>query len=210
MGPWSSACRVAPLLDALRDALTDQRQQLVGEGVHAWTRGGSVARHTDDQLMERAFGARDGLSWPHLDLIRKRFPGKVLIKGVLHPDDILRAKEIVVDGFMVSNHGGRQLDGAVSGLRMLEAALQVAGGLPVIYDGGVRRGTDVLKAYALGAAFVFVGRPMLSAAVVRGQPGVERAIDLLQEEIHRDLALIGANAMDELGPQFLMLVGATG
>jgi len=160
--------------------------------------------------LERAFGARDGLSWPHLELIRKRFPGKLLIKGVLHPDDILRAKEIGVDGFMVSNHGGRQLDGAVSGLRMLEAAVQVAGGLPVIYDGGIRRGTDVLKAYALGAAFVFVGRPMLSAAVVRGQPGVERAIDLLQEEIHRDLALIGANAMEELGPHFLMRVGAPG
>ena len=76
-------------------------------------------------------------------------------------------------------------------------------GLPVIYDGGIRRGTDVLKAYALGASFVFVGRPMLCAAAVRGQPGVERAIDLLQEEIHRDLALIGANSMADLGPQFL-------
>jgi L-lactate dehydrogenase (cytochrome) len=156
--------------------------------------------------LERAFGARDGLSWPHLELIRKRFPGKLLIKGVLHPDDIARAKEIGVDGFMVSNHGGRQLDGAVSGLRMLEAAVKVAGGLPVIYDGGVRRGTDVLKAYALGAAFVFVGRPMLCAACLRGQPGVERAIDLLQEEIHRDLALIGVNTMADVGPELLMRV----
>ena len=156
--------------------------------------------------LERAFGARDGLSWPHLELIRKRFPGKLLIKGVLHPDDIARAKAIGVDGFMVSNHGGRQLDGAVSGLRMLEAAVKVADGLPVIYDGGVRRGTDVLKAYALGAAFVFVGRPMLCAACLRGQPGVERAIDLLQEEIHRDLALIGVNTMAEVGPELLMRV----
>ena len=153
--------------------------------------------------LERAFGARDGLSWEHLELIRKRFPGKVLIKGVLHPDDVVRAKEMGVDGFMVSNHGGRQLDGAVSGLRMLPEIVKVAGGLPVIYDGGIRRGTDVLKAYALGASFVFVGRPMLCAAAVRGQPGVERAIDLLQEEIHRDLALIGANSIADLGPQFL-------
>lgn len=153
--------------------------------------------------LERAFGARDGLSWPHLELIRKRFPGKLLIKGVLHPDDVVRAKEIGVDGFMVSNHGGRQLDGAVSGLRMLPEIVRVAGGLPVIYDGGIRRGTDVLKAYALGADFVFVGRPMLCAAAVRGQPGVERAIDLLKEEVHRDLALIGANTMDALGPEFL-------
>jgi L-lactate dehydrogenase (cytochrome) len=154
--------------------------------------------------LERAFGARDGLSWPHLELIRKRFPGKVLIKGVLHPDDVARAKEIGVDGFMVSNHGGRQLDGAVSGLRMLPDIVKVAGGLPVIYDGGIRRGTDVMKAYALGADFVFVGRPMLCAAAVRGQAGVERAIDLLQEEIHRDLALIGVNTMDALGPELLM------
>jgi L-lactate dehydrogenase (cytochrome) len=154
--------------------------------------------------LERAFGARDGLSWEHLDLIRKRFPGKVLIKGVLHPDDVARAKEMGVDGFMVSNHGGRQLDGAVSGLRMLPEIVKVAGGLPVIYDGGIRRGTDVMKAYALGADFVFVGRPMLCAAAVRGQAGVERAIDLLQEEIHRDLALIGVNTMDALGPELLM------
>lgn len=154
--------------------------------------------------LERAFGARDGLSWDHLDLIRKRFPGKVLIKGVLHPDDVARAREMGVDGFMVSNHGGRQLDGAVSGLRMLPDIVKVAGGLPVIYDGGIRRGTDVMKAYALGADFVFVGRPMLCAAAVRGQAGVERAIDLLQEEIHRDLALIGVNTMDALGPELLM------
>ncbi|WP_137124569.1 alpha-hydroxy acid oxidase [Roseomonas sp. HF4] len=157
--------------------------------------------------LERAFGARDGLSWPHLELIRKRFPGKLLIKGVLHPDDVVRAKEIGVDGFMVSNHGGRQLDGAVSGLRMLPEIVKVAGGLPVIYDGGIRRGTDVLKAYALGASFVFVGRPMLCAATVRGRAGVERAIDLLQEEVHRDLALIGANTMPELGPEFLVRIG---
>jgi L-lactate dehydrogenase (cytochrome) len=154
--------------------------------------------------LERAFGARDGLSWPHLELIRKRFSGKLLIKGVLHPDDVVRAKAIGVDGFMVSNHGGRQLDGAVSGLRMLPEIVKVAGGLPVIYDGGIRRGTDVLKAYALGADFCFVGRPMLCAAAVRGQPGVERAIDLLAEEIHRDLALIGVNTMGELGPELLM------
>ncbi len=156
--------------------------------------------------LERAFGARDGLSWPHLELIRRRFPGKLLIKGVLHPDDVVRAKQIGVDGFMVSNHGGRQLDGAVSGLRMLPEIVKVAGDCPVIYDGGIRRGTDVMKAYALGAQFCFVGRPMLCAAAVRGQPGVERAIDLLQEEIHRDLALIGVNTMDALGPELLMKV----
>jgi L-lactate dehydrogenase (cytochrome) len=122
--------------------------------------------------LERAFGARDGLSWPHLELIRKRFPGKLLIKGVLHPDDVVRAKESACDGFMVSNHGGRQLDGAVS--RPAHAARDRLRrrGLPVIYDGGIRRGTDVLKAYALGASFVFVGRPMLCAAAVQGQEGV--------------------------------------
>jgi L-lactate dehydrogenase (cytochrome) len=156
--------------------------------------------------LERAFGARDGLSWPHLELIRRRFPGKLLIKGVLHPDDVARAKQIGVDGFMVSNHGGRQLDGAVSGLRMLAEVVKVAGDCPVIYDGGIRRGTDVMKAYALGASFCFVGRPMLCAAAVRGQPGVERAIDLLAEEIHRDLALVGVNTMDALGPELLMKV----
>ena len=119
----------------------------------------------------RAFGQRDGLAWEHLELIRSRWPGHLVVKGVMSPEDARIARESGVDGVIVSNHGGRQLDGTVSPLRVLPAIAAEARGMAVMLDGGVRRGTDVLKALALGAQFVFIGRPFICAAAVRGEPG---------------------------------------
>ncbi len=101
------------------------------------------------------------------------------------------AREAGADGIIVSNHGGRQLDGAVSPLRMLPAIVAACPDIPVMIDGGVRRGTDVLKAMALGAKFVFVGRPFGYAAAVGGAAGVNHAIALLFDEIQRDMAMLG-------------------
>ena len=111
--------------------------------------------------------------------MRNRWPGHLVVKGVMSPEDARIARESGVDGVIVSNHGGRQLDGTVSPLRVLPAIAAEAGGMAVMLDGGVRRGTDVLKALALGAQFVFVGRPFICAAAVRGEPGVRHAITLL-------------------------------
>src|SRR5215471_2797613 len=97
------------------------------------------------------------------------------------------SRECGVDGVIVSNHGGRQLDHTVSPLRTLAEIAADAKGMTVMLDGGVRRGTDVLKALALGAKFVFVGRPMLYAAVTAGEEGVKRALGLLRDEVHRDM-----------------------
>ena len=155
----------------------------------------------------RDFGARDHLDWSHLELIRRRWKGRLVVKGIMHKDDARRARESGADGIIVSNHGGRQLDGTVSPLRVLPEIAAVGGDMPVMFDSGVRRGTDVLKALALGACFVFVGRPFLYAAAIGGEPGVRRGIDLLSQEIDRDMALLGINSLAEMRPELLMRIG---
>src|ERR1700709_2195645 len=143
-------------------------------------------------------GHRDQLAWKHVELIRKRWNGKLVVKGLIAPADAKIARESGVDGVIVSNHGGRQLDGTVSSLRTLPEIASEAGGMTVMLDGGIRRGTDVLKALALGAQFVFVGRPMLYAAVAGGEAGVQRALTLLKDEIDRDMALLGIRSIGEI------------
>lgn len=134
---------------------------------------------------------RDALSWPDLAWIRSQWKGRLVLKGLLRAEDARRACAEGVDGIIVSNHGGRQLDGTVAPLRALPAIVQAAGEAVVMMDGGIRRGTDVLKAIALGAKCVFSGRPMLFGAAVAGEAGVRHAIGILREEIGRDLALLG-------------------
>ncbi|WP_191084004.1 alpha-hydroxy acid oxidase [Roseococcus microcysteis] len=156
--------------------------------------------------VERDFTARDHLNWEHLALIRRRWTGRLMIKGVIHPDDAVRAREEGCDGVIVSNHGGRQLDGTTSPLRLLPAMRAAVGDFPLIVDGGIRRGTDILKALALGADFVLIGRPMLHAAAVAGRAGVDRAIALVKGELDRNMALLGVNSLAEIGPHCLVRV----
>ena len=143
-------------------------------------------------------GQRDKLSWRHIEGMRRRWSGRLVLKGILDKADARRARELGCDGVIVSNHGGRQLDGAVTPLRVLPDIAAEAGAMTVMMDSGVRRGTDVLKALALGAKFVFIGRPFFFAAAVGGQPGVARAIRLLREEIDRDMALLGVSSLAEM------------
>jgi L-lactate dehydrogenase (cytochrome) len=151
----------------------------------------------------RNIGKRDQLAWKHVELIRKRWQGKLVIKGLIAPADARIARESGVDGVIVSNHGGRQLDGTVSALRTLPEIARDAGGMTVMLDGGIRRGTDVLKALALGAQFVFVGRPLLYAAMVGGEAGVSRALGLLRDEVDRDMALLGIRSIGEITPELV-------
>ena len=147
----------------------------------------------------RDFGKRDHLNWIHLAQILKRWTGNLVVKGIMHPADAVRALDVGVDGLIVSNHGGRQLDGTVSPLRVLpDIAATVRKKIPVVLDGGVRRGTDILKAVALGADFVFVGRPFLYAAAVGGIEGVVKAADILQSELLRNMALLGIGRLEEM------------
>jgi L-lactate dehydrogenase (cytochrome) len=151
----------------------------------------------------RNIGKRDQLAWKHVELIRKRWQGKLVVKGLIAPADARIARESGVDGVIVSNHGGRQLDYTLSSLRTLPEIAAEAGGMTVMLDGGIRRGTDVLKALALGAQFVFIGRPFLYAAVVAGEPGVRRALTLLRDEVDRDMALLGVRSIGEITPELV-------
>lgn len=154
----------------------------------------------------RDYSDRGHLNWEHFQLIRRRWIGRLVIKGILDKADARTAREAGADGIIVSNHGGRQLDGAVAALRVLPGIAAACPDIPIMLDGGVRRGTDVLKALALGAKFVFVGRPFGYAAAIAGAAGVNHAIGLLAAEVHRDMAILGITDLQDLDPRRLVRV----
>jgi len=139
------------------------------------------------------------ITWDDLAWFRSLWPGPMAIKGIMTAEDARRAVSEGVEGIIVSNHGGRQLDSLPSGLEVLpEIAEAVGDRAEVILDGGIRRGTDVVKALALGARACMVGRPMLYGLAAAGQPGVERAVEILQTEMDRALALLGRPTLADL------------
>lgn len=152
----------------------------------------------------RDFSARDHLNWSHLSEIRRLWKGTLIVKGILHPEDATRARDHGAEAIIVSNHGGRQLDGTLAPLHALPGVVAAVPEIPVMIDGGIRRGTDVLMALALGAKFAFVGRPFNYAASIGGEAGVTHAINLLREEINRDMAMLGINRCTELAPEMLV------
>lgn len=153
--------------------------------------------------------AHEGLCWRHIRLIRELWKRPLIVKGILSPKDAALARDYGVDGIILSNHGGRQLDHAVSPMQTLTRVLEQAGDLIVMIDSGFRRGTDVLKALALGARAVFVGRPFLFAAAYAGAPGVTHAIELLTREIDRDMAMLGVRDIREVRREILCNAQAT-
>jgi (S)-mandelate dehydrogenase len=143
-------------------------------------------------------------TWRDLERYRRLFSRQLVVKGILNPADAIRAAEIGVDGIIVSNHGGRQLDQAPASLDVLPAVKAAVGDkLTVMLDSGVRRGADILIAWCLGAQFVFFGRPTLYGAVVGGAAGVKKAIDIFRTEIDLVMGQIGCPCLSELGPDFL-------
>ena len=142
--------------------------------------------------------------WSSLQKIRDNWPRKLIVKGILRPDDAARVAAMGCDALVVSNHGGRQLDGAVATVDALPGVVQaVQGRIPVLLDGGVRRGSDVFKALALGASGVMVGRATLYGAVAAGEPGASRALAILQDELVRTMQLCGARSVAEITPDLL-------
>jgi len=147
--------------------------------------------------------AHAGLSWDHVRMMRRAWTGPLVVKGILSPGDARLARECGADGIIVSNHGGRQLDYAPPSLQALPGIVADARGLTVMADGGFRRGSDVLKALALGAAAVFVGRPFLYAAALAGEAGVRRALALLAKEIDVDMTLLGLAGLGDVTREIL-------
>jgi (S)-mandelate dehydrogenase len=145
--------------------------------------------------------------WAALQKIRDQWPGRLILKGVVHPDDADRACAMGCDALVVSNHGGRQLDGAVATLDALPAVVQaVAQRVPVWVDGGVRRGQDVVKALALGAGGVLLGRATLFGAVSDGERGAHRALEILRTELVRTMQLCGVRSVADITPALLAKV----
>jgi isopentenyl diphosphate isomerase/L-lactate dehydrogenase-like FMN-dependent dehydrogenase len=140
-------------------------------------------------------------SWVDVEWLRERWPGQLLVKGVLRGEDARAAREAGADAVIVSNHGGRQLDGVPAPIGVLaEVVAAVDGSVEILLDGGVRRGTDVVKAIALGARAVMIGRPFVFGLAAAGRPGVERILELLEAETSRTLRLLGCPGVDALDP----------
>jgi 4-hydroxymandelate oxidase len=146
------------------------------------------------------------MTWDHLTFIRDHAPGlPVLVKGILTAEDARLAVEQGAEAIVVSNHGGRQLDSCPASLDALPEVVEAAGGrLPVLMDGGVRRGTDVLKAIALGAAAVMVGRPAAWGLAAEGEDGVAGVLGIFRAEVENAMALIGCRTIAEIGRDFVM------
>jgi (S)-mandelate dehydrogenase len=143
-------------------------------------------------------------TWPDLERIREQWRGALVVKGILDPRDAKRCAEIGCDGIQLSNHGGRQLDSAVSPLEVLPAVRQAVGGdVKLLIDSGVRRGSDIAKLLALGADFAFFGRPGLYGAGAAGTEGVRMALDCIADEFNRTLAQLGCCHPNELRADML-------
>ena len=141
------------------------------------------------------------LSWADVDWLRQRWKGTFLLKGILHPDEAREAIARGVDGVIVSNHGGRQLDGAAATAEALPRVVEaVAGRIPVLVDGGIRRGVDLLRALALGASAGLIGRPQLWGLAVAGEAGVAHVLALYRRELDRAMGLCGLSEIGQVGP----------
>jgi L-lactate dehydrogenase (cytochrome) len=164
---------------------------------------------TSRERLEQMF---DGtVSWRDLDWIRAEWPGPIVLKGILNADEARRAAEEGVDGVVVSNHGGRQLDHVPATIDVLSDVVDAADGrLEVLFDSGIRRGSDILIALALGARAVLVGRAHLYGLAAAGEAGVRHAIDLLVKELRMSMALSGAERLDQLDRDLLVFRGAPG
>ncbi|MFD2182710.1 alpha-hydroxy acid oxidase [Rhodoplanes azumiensis] len=139
------------------------------------------------------------VSWAEVDRLRARWPGRLVIKGVLSAADACKARDAGANAVVVSNHGGRQLDGVAATISVLpEIVAAVGPDFEVLLDGGIRRGTDIVKALALGASGVLLGRAYAFALAADGEAGVTRAIEILSTELSITLALMGLGAIDEL------------
>jgi L-lactate dehydrogenase (cytochrome)/(S)-mandelate dehydrogenase len=165
-----------------------------------------IKRRFTDLPMGRSMPKSDSLSWDDFAMIRQTWRRKLLVKGILHPDDAELAIANGADGIIVSNHGGRALDSAVTPIQALPAIVKRVGGrVPVLVDSGFMRGSDVVKAIALGANCVLIGRATLYGIAVGGESGAERVLSLLQDELSRTMAMIGCTSIGEITSDYLAM-----
>ena len=163
---------------------------------------GAAHRHTGRNIYNAVHAAN--ATWEDLNWLRSLVRVPLLVKGILHPDDALRAVEAGCDGIIVSNHGGRSVDTVPASIEALPAIVdRMAGRVPVLVDGGIRRGTDVYKALARGASAVLVGRPYIYGLAVAGAAGVARVVEILRTELEMTMGLMGTASVSEIGTELL-------
>jgi L-lactate dehydrogenase (cytochrome)/(S)-mandelate dehydrogenase len=144
------------------------------------------------------------MSWKDVEELRQIWKGPLVLKGIMHPEEAKRAIDHGVDGVIVSNHGGRQLDGSPASIDALPDVVDaVSGRIPVLVDGGVRRGVDVVRALALGASACLVGRPQLWGLAVAGEEGVAHMLDIYRREIDRVMGLCGVTRIADIDKTLL-------
>ncbi len=149
--------------------------------------------------------ARGKVDWAFLDRLRARWPGKLIVKGVLGCEDSVRIRDAGVDAVYVSNHGGRQLDSAPAAIQMLPQIRAAVGkDYPLLFDSGVRNGEAVIKALALGADFVFIGRPFLYAIGAEGYTGLQAMVELIRSQVDISLAQIGCTDINDVDASYIM------
>jgi L-lactate dehydrogenase (cytochrome) len=164
--------------------------------------GGSSGINTLAEWIATQFDA--SANWRDVEWVRSRWPGKLILKGVLDAEDARLGVAAGADAIVVSNHGGRQLDGASSSISVLSEIVDaVAGGCEVMFDGGVRSGQDIAKALALGARGALIGKSFLYALSAAGEAGVTKAIEIMRNELRVTLALTGTSNVDAVGPHIL-------
>ncbi len=143
-------------------------------------------------------------TWKDLERVRKSWPGALIVKGILHPDDAARAADAGADAVTVSNHGSVKLDCLPAAIDVLPRVVRAVGHrIPVLFDGGIRGGQGIVAAHCLGARFCFSGRAVLYGAIAGGRAGADRAIGILKDEVTQILAMVGCPSIAELGPGFL-------
>jgi 4-hydroxymandelate oxidase len=180
----------------LRNSFNDLPRGLCCENMRDMRNGGAV----------RKFVFSREISWTHIDWLRAATALKIVLKGIVHPADARLAVERGVDAIIVSNHGGRQLDTVPAAIELLPGVADaVSGRVPLLMDGGIRRGTDVLKALALGATAVAIGRPVIWGLAVGGQQGVLQVLEMLRCELNRALALCGCVSLRDIGRDLLYM-----
>ena len=164
--------------------------------------GGSSGINTLAEWIATQFDA--SANWRDVEWVRSRWPGKLIMKGVLDPEDARLAVAAGADAIVVSNHGGRQLDGAPSSISVLSEIVEAVGGrCEVMFDGGIRSGQDIAKALALGASGALIGKAFLYALSAAGEAGVTKAIDIMRNELRVTLALTGTSSIGAVGRQIL-------
>ena len=143
-------------------------------------------------------------TWQDLETYRRLWKGKLVVKGFLHPDDVVRAADLGCDGAIISNHGGKALDRAPASLDALPAVKAAVGDrMTIMLDSGVRRGSDIVVALCLGADFVFAGRPTLYGVAADGEEGARKVLDIIANELDLVMAMLGCTATRDLNESYL-------